>query len=124
MVAIMLHCQLVSFKLRVTMIAAVFLSLATADWENGDGWTYHGQPADTINIGMTLSMGELVGYFAERLIREKFAESYAEMQRLRSQLQDDEELLDELAAEGVLAGGCCLGSRLEAWATIPRTQST
>jgi len=120
-VSVMLHLQLVSIELRVAMEAAMFLSLATANWDSGDGWTYHGQPNDTINIGTALTMGELIGYFAERLIREKYLETYAEMQRLRSQLQDDEELLDELAAEGVLAGGCCLGSQLDLEAWPPTT---
>ena len=98
MVAVMLHLQLVSFELRVTMLIAIFLSLATVNWQNSDGWTYNGQPADTINIAVALCMGDMVGYFAERSIRETFAKAYVEVMNLQTRLNEDEELLNDLAA--------------------------
>ena len=103
MVAVMLHLQLVSFELRVTMLVAIWLSLATVNWgDDRGGWTYHGQPADTVNITSALIMGEMVGYFAERLIRDQFAKHYAERHQLQAQLNEDEALLDEIAA-GIFA---------------------
>jgi len=98
MVAVMLHLQLVSFELRVTMLIAIFLSLATVNWHNSDGWTYNGQPADTINIAIALCMGEMVGYFAERSNRETFAKAFVEVKNLQTRLDEDEELLNDLAA--------------------------
>lgn len=100
MVAVMLHLQLISFELRITILSAIFLSLATVNWQDEHrGWTYNGQPADTINISVALSMGEMVGYFAERSIRENFAKNYADKHQLQVRLQEDEDLLDELADE-------------------------
>jgi hypothetical protein len=115
MVAVMLHLQLVTCELRITILIAIFLSLATVNWQ-GDhrGWTYSGQPGDTINISAALSMGELVGYFAERSIREAFANNHSEKQYLKLRLQDDEELLDDLASQivarnALLEGAACAG---------------
>lgn len=100
MIAVILHMQLISFEVRMIILGAAWLSLATVNWDDEHrGWTYNGQPADTINITVALSMGELVGYFAERSIRENFAKDYSETEVLRMRLHEDEELLDELANE-------------------------
>jgi len=91
------------FRHKMYMTAAIFLSLSTAGLEiTGDeGWTSLGQPYDTIITGVTVVVGNALGYSIERMLRLSFLQRQSELRSIsgagrQSSMPDIVGDLDEL----------------------------